>query len=184
AWGIAAVCVAPCRVAQAVERLRATPVLVASAVGFPLGASTASAKRFEAAECVKLGADELDVVMNLGALKSGDGEAVRLDLAGIVEAAHAAGARVKAILELPLLTAAEQEEAAQLALAAGVDFLKTSTGQAGPATVEQVELLRRLAGGRARIKAAGGIRTAAQARALIAAGADRLGTSTPKTVLG
>ncbi len=184
AWGVAAVCVAPCHVALAAERLRATPVLVVAAVGFPLGSATASAKRYEAAECVKLGADELDVVINLGALKSGDSAAVRLELAGVVELAHAARARVKAILELPLLTAAEQERAVQLALDAGVDFLKTATGTAGPATVAQVELLRRLAGGRARIKAAGGIRTPAQARALIAAGADRLGTSQPQALLG
>lgn len=184
AWSVAGVCVAPSRVALTAERLRPTPVLVVAAVAFPLGAATASAKRFEAAECLKLGADELDVVINVGALKSGDGDAVRIELAGIVELAHAAGARVKAILELPLLAPPEQERAAQLALEAGVDFLKTSTGTAGAATVEQVEMLRRLADGRARVKAAGGIRTAAQARALMAAGADRLGTSTPQALLG
>jgi deoxyribose-phosphate aldolase len=153
-------------------------VLVAAAVGFPLGASGAAVKQFEAAECLKLGADELDVVIDLGALKSGTGAAVEAELASLVQLAHGAGAKLKAILELPRLTAEEKARAAGCALAAGADFLKTSTGLSGAeATPADVALLHQLAAGRAAVKASGGIRTRAQAEALVAAGATRLGTS-------
>lgn len=176
--GFAAVCVNPVWVARAAARLRPTPVRVAAVVGFPLGANGAAVKQFEAAECLKLGADELDVVMDLGALKSGADATVEAELSTIVNLAHAAGARVKAILELGLLTGEEKARAARLALAAGADFLKTSTGFSTPeSTPADVALLHQLAAGRAGIKASGGIRTRAQAEALVAAGATRLGTS-------
>lgn len=178
AWGAAAVCVPPVWLAHAAARLRPTPVRVAAVVGFPLGANGAAVKQFEAAECLKLGADELDVVMDLGALKSGADATVEAELSTIVNLAHAAGARVKAILELGLLTGEEKARAARLALAAGADFLKTSTGFSTPETTPaDVALLHQLAAGRADIKASGGIRTRAQAEALVAAGATRLGTS-------
>lgn len=177
--GFAAVCVNPAWVARVAARLRPTSVLVTTVVGFPLGASSAAVKQFEAAECLKLGADELDVVINLGALKSGADASVEAELRSLVAGAHAAGAKLKAILELSLLSEEEKRRAAQLALAAGADFLKTSTGFSTPAvTTADVALLHTLAAGRAGIKAAGGIRTCAQAEALIAAGATRLGTST------
>lgn len=181
---MAAVCVAPVWVARAASRLRSTPVLVVTTVGFPLGSSAGAVKVFEAAESVKLGADELDVVINLGALKSGDDTQVADELGAITALAHAAGARVKAILEMGLLTPDELERAAATALAAGVDFLKNGTGFGpGGATVEGMARLRELAAGRARVKAAGGIRTAGQARALLQAGADRLGTSAAAAIL-
>lgn len=185
AWGVAAVCVPPVWLAHAAARLRSTPVLVATVVGFPLGNSLGSVKLYEAAECLKLGADELDVVINFAALKSSQDARVQSELAAITALAHAAGARVKAILEIGLLSPAELDRAAATALAAGVDFLKNGTGFGGygGATPEAIARLHELAAGRARIKAAGGIRTSAQARALIAAGADRLGTSTPAALL-
>ncbi|MGH9486968.1 MAG: deoxyribose-phosphate aldolase [Terriglobales bacterium] len=183
--GLAAVCVAPAWIALAAERLRSTPVLAVTVVGFPLGSTLGSAKIYEAAECLKLGADELDVVINLAALKSGHDGRVQGELQTITAQAHAAGARVKAILEMGLLSAGELERAADASLAAGADFLKNATGF-GPngASPEAIARLRDLAGGRARIKAAGGIRTAAQAEALLHAGADRLGSSHAASVLG
>ncbi|MGH9477490.1 MAG: deoxyribose-phosphate aldolase [Terriglobales bacterium] len=184
ALGVAAVCVAPVWTALAVARLRPTPVLVSTVVGFPLGASLGTVKAFEAAECLKLGADELDVVINLGALKSGHHAQVEDELYAITALAHAAAARIKVILEMDLLSPGELEQAVAAALAAGVDFLKNGTGFGpGGATVEGIARLRVLAAGRARLKAAGGIRTAAQARALLAAGADRIGTSAAAAVL-
>ncbi|MGH9413930.1 MAG: deoxyribose-phosphate aldolase [Terriglobales bacterium] len=184
AAGMAAVCVAPVWVALAAERLRATSVLVVTVIGFPLGASLGSVKLYDAAECLKLGADELDVVINLGALKSGNDARVQGELAAVTALARAAGGRVKAILEMGLLSPGELERACAAALAAGVDFVKNGTGTGrGDATPEGIARLRTLVGTRTRIKAAGGIRTAAQARALLAAGADRLGTSAARALL-
>ena len=184
-YGFAAVCVNPVWIARAAARLHPTPVRVVAVVGFPLGANGAAVKQFEAAECLKLGADELDVVLDIGGLKAGADAAVEAELAAIVQRAHAAGAAVKAILELPLLNEEEKARAARFALAAGADFLKTSTGflSSRAVTVEDVALLRTLAQGRAGIKAAGGIRTLVQAQALAAAGATRLGTSSAAAIL-
>ncbi|HXR98240.1 MAG TPA: deoxyribose-phosphate aldolase [Terriglobales bacterium] len=184
-WGLAAVCVNPCWVAMAAARLRPTKVRVATVVGFPLGAGLAVSKRNEAAECLKLGADELDMVINIGALKSGADEQVGADIRGVAELAHEAGARVKVILEMAYLSRDEQQRACRLALAAGADYIKTSTGFArSGATVEDVAFLRSTIAGQARIKAAGGIRTRAQAEALLAAGAHRIGTSAARAILG
>lgn len=177
--GFAAVCVQPEMLAAAAAALRGSPVLAVTVVDFPLGAGLGAVKLFQAEQCLKLGADELDVVMNLGAFKAGRDAQVQSELAAIAGLAHGAGARLKVILEMARLEEAEKPRAARLALEAGADFLKTSTGAIpdGGATVGDVALLRSLAPPTVGIKAAGGIRTLAQAQALLAAGANRLGTS-------
>ncbi|MGH9601493.1 MAG: deoxyribose-phosphate aldolase [Terriglobales bacterium] len=176
-YGFAAVFVHPCHVALAASILRATPVHVGTPVGFPYGGALTTTKRFEAAEALRLGANDLDMVMNVGALKSGDRTLVAADIQGVVEIAHDAGAIVKVILETPVLTIDEKLIASQLCVAAGADYVKTGTGLVGPATVEDVALLCGVVGGKAGVKASGGIRNLATAAALVEAGADRLGTS-------
>ena len=143
-------------------------------IGFPSGATTAKTKLYEAQEAAESGADELDVVINLGWLKAQETSALHAEIASIVELT---GLPVKAILETTLLSADEKRLAAEVCLDAGVRFLKTSTGWQGGATVEDVTLLRRIGGDRIGIKASGGIRTPEQAIALVQAGANRLGTS-------
>ena len=137
----------------------------------------ASVKRFEAIEVLREGAGELDMVLNVGALKSGYRDLVLADVRGVAEVAHGAGVILKVILETTLLTTEEKILACELAVVAGADFVKTSTGLVGGASVEDVRLLRATVGERARVKASGGIRTAAELHAMIAAGADRIGTS-------
>jgi deoxyribose-phosphate aldolase len=177
-FSFATVFVHPAYLAAAVARLRLTPVKVGTPVGFPLGAALTTVKRFEAAEALRLGADELDMVINIGALKSGDYARVAEDIRGVVEVAHRAGAIFKVILETALLNEEQKRVACELAVEAEADFVKTSTGHAGGgATVEDVALMRRVVGQRCGVKAAGGIRTAAQLGAMLAAGADRIGTS-------
>jgi deoxyribose-phosphate aldolase len=168
----------------AVANLRLSPVKVASVVGFPHGATLSTAKRLEAIEILRLGADELDMVLNVGALKSGEHALVASDIRGVVEVAHDAGALVKVILETALLNREEKVLACELAVAAGADFVKTSTGFASAgATVEDVSLLRMTIGDRAGVKAAGGIRTAADVKAMLDAGADRIGASSSVNIL-
>lgn len=153
-------------------------------VGFPLGANLATSKREEALTLIKLGARELDMVMNLGLLKSGMNALVEQDIRGVVEVAHEAGAVVKVILETCLLTVEEKLRASELALAAGTDFLKTSTGfSTGGATVADVAVLRGVAGNRCGVKASGGIRTLNDARAMLEAGATRIGASASVAIL-
>ncbi len=183
AHGFASVFVHPSYVALATSLLRATSVRVGTPVGFPYGGALTTVKRFEAAEALRLGADELDMVINLGALKSGDRALAGADVRGVVEIAHAAGALVKVILEMPLLTLDEKLAACELSIAAGADYVKTCTGLTGPATVEDVSLLRGVVGQRAGVKASGGIRTLADAAALVEAGADRLGTSAATSIM-
>lgn len=173
----AAVSVNPWWVGVAASLLGGTAVKVATTVGFPLGANHTTVKRFEAEEAIRLGAHEIDMVMNVGALKSGDRHAVQNDIAAVVEAAHDSGALVKVILETPLLTLEEKIVACQITLAAKADFVKTATGFLGGATPEDVSLMRGVVGDHAGVKAAGGIRTAATAQAMIEAGASRIGTS-------
>lgn len=168
----------PAWVAPCVAALRHSPVKVGTVIGFPLGATLTAVKRCEAAEALRLGADEIDMVLNVGALKSGDSGRVETDIRSVVEVGHSAGAIVKVILETCLLSDDEKKLACDLALAAGADFVKTSTGfSKGGATVEDVALLRRTVGNRAGVKASGGIRTAADVAAMLAAGADRIGAS-------
>jgi deoxyribose-phosphate aldolase len=168
----------PAWVAVACSALAGTGIPVGTVVGFPLGASLSVSKRAETAELVKLGAHDIDMVLDIGRLKSGLDQAVQQDIRGVVEIAHDAGAIVKVILETCLLTVEEKLRASQLALAAGADFLKTSTGfSASGATPEDVALMRGVSGDRAGVKAAGGIRTLVDARRMLEAGANRIGAS-------
>ncbi len=176
-YNFAAVCVNPWWIGLAVSVLRGTSVKVATTIGFPLGANHTTVKRFEATEAARLGAQELDMVMNIGALKSGDCQAVLNDIKAVVEVAHTSGATVKVILETPILTLEEKILACQLSLSAKANFVKTATGFFGSATPEDVSLMRGVVGNHAGVKASGGIRTAANALAMIEAGANRLGAS-------
>lgn len=179
-YRFATVCVYPAYVPLAVEQLHQKRPKVCTVIGFPSGATTAKAKLYEAQEAVENGAAELDVVINLGWLKMGESNRVHKEIATIVELT---GQPVKAILETTLLSQAEKQLAAEVCLDAGVAFLKTSTGWQGGATVDDVKLLRKIAGDRMGIKASGGIRTPQQAIALIEAGANRLGTSRGPNIL-
>ncbi|MBZ5521202.1 MAG: deoxyribose-phosphate aldolase [Acidobacteriia bacterium] len=177
-YHFAAICVNPCWINLAVSVLQGTEVKIATTIGFPLGASQTTVKRFEAAEAILTGAQELEMVMNIGALKSGDRQLVQADIAAVTEISHQHGALVKVILETGMLTLEEKILSCELALAAGADFVKTASGFAGSgATVDDIALLCGVVGDRARVKASGGIHTATTALALLEAGANRLGTS-------
>jgi deoxyribose-phosphate aldolase len=170
----AAVCVYPVYVKLAAELLHKKNPKICTVIGFPTGATTSAVKLYEAKEAVDCGATELDLVINLGWLKAGETEAVHREIATICEEA---GQPVKAILEMNLLTNTEKKLAAEIAMDAGVAFLKTSTGWHGGVTVEDVKLLKEITKEKVGIKASGGIRTIEQATDLILAGATRLGTS-------
>src|SRR6516165_8134189 len=172
-YGFAAVCLNPWWIGLAASALRGTSVKVATTIGFPLGANHTTVKRFEAGEAIRMGAQELDMVMNIGALKSGDRQAVQNDMMAVAEVAHGSNATVKVILETPVLSLEEKILACQLSLAAKADFVKTATGFFGSATPEDVSLMRGVVGNHAGVKASGGIRTAASAATMIAAGANR-----------
>jgi deoxyribose-phosphate aldolase len=165
--------------------LAGTGVPVGAVVGFPLGASLGTSKREEAATLVKLGARDIEMVINVGLLKSGESQAVQQEIAGVVEVVHDAGAIVKVILETGLLTVEEKLRASELAIAAGVDFIKTSTGfSAGGAIPGDVALMRGVAGGRCGGKASGSIRTLADAQRMLEAGANRIGASASVAIVG
>ncbi|ASJ13456.1 deoxyribose-phosphate aldolase [Thermococcus thioreducens] len=177
-YGFYAVCVNPYRVKLAKELLKGSEVKVATVIGFPLGATPTEVKVFEAKRALEDGADELDMVINIGALKDKDYEYVKRDIEEVVRVAHERGAVVKVILETCYLTEEEKVKACELAKEAGADFVKTSTGfGTGGATVEDVKLMREVVGQEMGVKAAGGIRTYEQALAMIEAGATRIGTS-------
>ena len=177
-FGFGAVMVNTSYVALACSKLVGKAVTVGTVVGFPLGAVVASAKRFEAEEGLRLGAREFDMVLNIGALKSGDRQQVQSDIRAVAETVHGKSALLKVILETGLLTDEEKKLACELSVEAGADFVKTSTGfLGGGATVADVALIRRIVGPHVGVKASGGIRTAADAKAMIEAGANRLGTS-------
>src|SRR6202163_2342207 len=182
-FNFAAVCVNPWWIGLAVSVLHGTPVKIATTIGFPLGANHTTVKRFEAAEAIRLGAQEVDMVMNIGALKSGDRQGVINDIVAVVEVAHGTGAIVKVILETPLLTLEEKILSCQLSLAAKADFVKTATGFFCSATAEDVSLMSGLVGDRAGVKASGDIRSAAAANALLDAGADRIGASSSVAIM-
>lgn len=185
-YGFAAVCVNPCYVAEASKELGASAVSVCSVVGFPLGAGTPQVKAFEAAEVVRDGADEIDVVINIGFLKGGLLDRVKSDLEGVVESARRVNrfAIVKVILETCLLTDSEKIKACLMAVESGADFVKTSTGWGkGGATVTDVALLKQIVGSSAGIKASGGIRDLATAIYMLEAGATRIGTSSGPAIV-
>jgi len=177
-YGFAAVCVNPFWVKRAAANLRGTDVRVASVVGFPFGATTPEIKALEARRAIRDGAREIDMVMNVGALKSGFHDVVRDDVTKVADACHEAGAALKVIIEAALLSDEEKIVAAHLAKEARADFVKTSTGFGpGGATIQDVLLIRETVGPTLGVKAAGGVRTAEDVRDMIAAGATRIGAS-------
>ncbi len=182
----AAVCINPTWVRRAADNLRGSDVAVASVIGFPFGAATSEVKALEARRAIRDGAREIDMVINIGALKSGMLDTVRADIAGVSDACHESGAANKVIIETGLLTDAEKVVACRLAQQAKADFVKTSTGYAkGGATVFDVALMRETVGPKMGVKAAGGIRTAEDVQDMIAAGATRIGASAGvKIVMG
>jgi len=183
-YEFASVCVNPTWVSLAAQILRGTSVKVCTVIGFPLGATLTSVKRYEAAEALRLGAQELDMVMNVGALKSGDRTRVETDIRGVCDVVHAGGGSLKVILENVLLSRVEKIAACEICVGAHADFVKTSTGfAAGGATAEDVALMRATVGDRAGVKAAGGIRTASDLKAMVAAGANRIGASASVAIL-
>jgi deoxyribose-phosphate aldolase len=178
------VCVNPYFVKLCSQLLARTDVLVCTVAGFPLGATPVDVKVFETQRVLQDGADEVDMVMNIGALKAGDTDTVQQDFAMLAKACHEGEAILKVIIEAALLTDEEKEVACRLAVDAGADFVKTSTGFGpGGATVEDVALMRRTVGPDIGVKAAGGIRNYAQAQQMIAAGATRIGASAGVTIV-
>ena len=177
-YNFASVCVNSCWVRLCSELLRGSGVAVCTVVGFPLGAMIPEAKAFEAEAAIENGATEIDMVINIGALKSKDYRMVAKDIQVVCDAVHQHGALLKVIIEACLLTKEEKVIACLLAKNAGADYVKTSTGfSTGGATVEDVELMRKIVGDEMGVKAAGGIRDKKTAEAMLDAGADRLGAS-------
>ena len=182
-YDFAAVCVNPIHVKLASELLQGSDVEVCTVVGFPLGATLTGVKVFETEQVIKNGATEVDMVINIGALKEGNPKLVEQDIAAVTETAHRHDAICKVIIETALLTDEEKVQACQLAKKAGADFVKTSTGfSSGGATVEDVTLMHQTVGPEVRVKAAGGIKNLADAHKMVAAGATRLGVSVGATI--
>lgn len=174
----AAVCINPTHVKLAAQFLAGSKIHVCTVAGFPLGATTSAVKAFEAEQVIKAGATEVDMVINIGALKAGDDALVQADIAAVVQTCHTHGAICKVIIETALLTDEETVRACQLSVAAQADFVKTSTGfSTSGAKAEDVALMRQTVGPDVGVKAAGGMRTLADARTMVEAGATRLGTS-------
>ncbi len=177
-YGFAAVCINPAWVARAKRRMRGAGVTVASVVGFPLGANTPEIKALEARRALRDGAREIDMVINIGALKGGEHDLVRRDIAGVSDACREVGALNKVIIEAAYLTDEEKVIACRLAVAGRAHYVKTSTGFGpGGATVFDVALMREVVGEKVGVKAAGGIHTADEVREMITAGATRIGAS-------
>jgi deoxyribose-phosphate aldolase len=177
-FGFATVCVNPVWVALAARRLAGTPVGVCSVVGFPLGATTADVKSYETRRAIFDGAREIDMVINVGALKSGDLQVVERDIESVVTPCRDCAVLSKVIIEAALLTDDEKVTACTLAKAAGADYVKTSTGFGpGGATAADVALMRRIVGSEMGVKAAGGVRDLDALKAMVAAGATRVGAS-------
>lgn len=176
--GFASVCVNPAYVKLCADLLKDSDVVVCTVIGFPLGATSTETKAFEAQKALRDGASEVDMVINVGALRSRDYELVEADIAAVARAVHAGGGLLKVIIEAALLTDEEKVAACQLARVAEADFVKTSTGFGpGGATAEDVALMRRVVGADMGVKASGGIRSYEDARKMIAAGASRIGAS-------
>jgi len=183
-YNFASVCVNPYWTGLVAAELAGSPVKTCVVVGFPFGATLTAAKVAETEAALQAGAQEIDMVQNVGALRSGDLDAVQADIAAVVQAVHKGGAIVKVILENALLDDSQKTAACRLAKAAGADFVKTSTGF-GPsgATVHDVELMRVVVGPEMGVKASGGIRTLDDVRKMIAAGATRIGASTSVAII-
>jgi deoxyribose-phosphate aldolase len=177
-YNFASVCVNPTYVPLCAELLKGSPVKVCTVIGFPLGANSPEVKAFEAKTAIQQGATEIDMVINIGALKAKDYEMVARDIRGVVKVCHDANVLVKVILETSLLTDEEKVAASLLAKEAGADYVKTSTGfSSGGATVDDVALMRRVVGPEMGVKAAGGVRTREDVESMIKAGASRIGAS-------
>lgn len=175
-YGFASVCINPCHVAYCADYLKDSDVNVCTVIGFPLGANTSATKAFETKDAIANGADEIDMVMNIGALKDKNYDLVRDDVKAVVEAAN--GILVKVILETCLLTEDEIKKACELCVEAKADFVKTSTGfSTRGATIEDVKIMKAAVQGKAKVKAAGGVRTHEDMVKIVEAGADRIGTS-------
>ena len=175
-YGFASVCINPCHVAYCADYLIDSDVNVCTVIGFPLGANTSAVKAFETKDAIANGADEIDMVMNIGALKDKNYDLVRDDVKAVVEAAN--GTLVKVILETCLLTEDEIKKACELCVEAKADYVKTSTGfSTRGATIEDVRIMKEAVHGKAKVKAAGGVRTPEDMVKIVAAGADRIGTS-------
>ncbi|MGI8383296.1 deoxyribose-phosphate aldolase [Robertmurraya sp. P23] len=176
-YQFASVCVNPTWVAYASELLKGTGVDVCTVIGFPLGANTPETKAFETTNAIENGATEVDMVINIGALKNGDDSLVEKDIQAVVNAAKGK-ALTKVIIETSLLTEEEKVRACKLAVSAGTDFVKTSTGfSTGGATVDDIALMRKTVGPTIGVKASGGVRSAEDAKNMIEAGATRIGAS-------
>lgn len=181
-YDFASVCVNPTWVNFAAQALKTTDVKVCTVIGFPLGANTPEIKAFETSDAIQNGANEVDMVINIGALKSRNFDLVKRDIRAVVEAAK--GTLVKVIIETCLLTDDEKVKACQIAQKAGADFVKTSTGfSTGGATVEDVALLRKTVGPDMGVKASGGARSYEDALAFIKAGATRIGASSGVAIM-
>ncbi len=177
-YRFASVCINPSYVSLCAKILRDTPVKVCTVIGFPLGATSTAAKAFEAEQALRDGAREVDMVINVGMLKSGEYDYVENDIFAVVNTARRYGALTKVILETALLTDEEKIKGCLLAKRAGADFVKTSTGfSKGGATVGDIALMRKVVGSAMGVKASGGVRTREEALAMVASGADRIGAS-------
>lgn len=175
-YGFASVCVNPTWVSLAAAELKEVASKVCTVIGFPLGASTSATKAFETKDAIANGAGEIDMVINIGALKSKQYKAVEKDIRAVVEAAN--GTLVKVIIETCLLSKEEKMKACELAVSAGADFVKTSTGfSTGGATVEDVALMRQTVGPKIGVKASGGVRSLEDLESMVKAGATRIGAS-------
>jgi deoxyribose-phosphate aldolase len=183
-YGFASVCINPTWVSLCAQLLQGSPVKVCTVIGFPLGATSLETKAFETETAIKQGATEIDMVINIGALKARDLDTVAKDIRGVVNAAHSHGIIVKVIIEAALLNDEEKVIACLLSKEAEADFVKTSTGFAsGGATIHDVELMRKTVGPEMGVKAAGGVRTFEDADAMIKAGATRIGASAGVKIL-
>ena len=183
-YGFASVCVNGYWVPLVASELDGTSIKVCTVAGFPLGAMASEAKLAETETALRQGAHEVDMVMNIGALKGGDRDAVQCDISMLAAACHAGGAILKVILEMCLLTDDQKRIACELCKAAGADFVKTSTGfGASGATESDVALMRKTVGSEMGVKASGGIRTLADLRKMVAAGASRVGASASVSIV-
>jgi len=183
-YNFASVCINPTHVKLCAELLKGSPVKVCTVIGFPLGATSPEVKVFEPQNAIQNGASEIDMVINIGALKARDLELVARDIRGVVLSGHAANALVKVIIETALLNEEEKVLACLLAKEAGADYVKTSTGfSGGGATVEDITLMRKTVGPNIGVKASGGIRTREDVEKMVAAGASRIGASAGVKIL-